>query len=1388
MQHGITNCNEFYTSNYWHDVLAKELASKVGTLPGCSERLRSLRELDRFYWTAKECLGSRKPGAEIVLMEFYGALLKALNFAPQWTKRQAIEDGTVFAAFSTYGSGNSRCDAYVVTESGTEEFAGTVFSGDQLSEGEATDNRCINDILDEEFLTADPPLKWALVLTPEALFLAERTKWPNGRFIKIEWDTVFMQRSVDVYQEILGLCAREHLVPDDGISIHDEWDDSSHRHAYAVTTALRESVRQGIEDLVNEMVVFRRMTHQKFMPDGEPESFARELTRDALFFVYRIIFLMYVEAQGDDADTLPLKSGIYRGGYSIEKLVEISQRDLAETSPEYNGYFLHDSLNKIFALIREGFNPKPSQPDLGFDGDKKLSRTGFFVKGLKADLFDPAQIRYLNGVRFRNHVVQKIIKRLAFTKGEGRRGQVGRVSYANLGINQLGAVYEGLLSYTGYFAKEPLVGLKSSGTEQIDIDRGRANEDIYLCPKSLAETYRKHRTYKLTDDHFVRVSIDDPRFVEYPRGSFIYRMAGRDRQKLASYYTPESLTKLTVKYALKVLLEKKQTPEELLSLKILEPAMGSGAFLSEAVAQLADVILDLEVKRDPKAFASPEERRRRKNEVKYHLVSHCIYGVDLNPTAIELAKFSLWLGCIGAGKDPPDFSGRLKLGNSLIGARFDKTSSGIYPWLALDDGMMNYGNKLRDYDLDGAAQLRDFRRSLLSSQLRADLPAVQKAQKLAEALFAQLPDPQALQCLKLSCDLWCALFFLGAAELSEGSAMPRSHEELIQLQVTCLEGNGLPQDVAVVVSRIVDQERFFHWDLEFSDQLRSGGFDLILANPPWVAVGWQDALYVSDLNPIPAALELNAANTRTFVKAASDAALNQYLATDYVRVEAYTQMLNVPFYADMRGSQKNTYKAFDVLMMRVQSPDGAIGVIQEDGVLDDEDGVALREGLYRRFRYHFQFQNEFDLFAEVHNAKRYSVNVLGGLQATPNFVHIGNLFLAGTVDACFAHDAPHDPVPLIKTPAGDWETRGHRSRVVPVGGKAIRAFGEFLNQQESPAPAFLNLHSTELLGFVAKIGACTTTLGDLAGEENCVGSPMFDETYAQDDGWTKKSPGRAASIDRVVLSGPNIEAGNPLAKNCRVPYRQNKDYDPIDLTTIPADYIPRTVYQFVGDITKVDGQFPELRRRPYRSYYRLAQRGMINAANERCLFTAIVPPGSMHINGIKSVAFENAKVTALGAGYCSSLVIDGVFRLRNRSNFFVDDFIKTPVGSSKSPMHQSIQRRALALNCLTSYYSQLWTACFELAKSGDGLINGMAFGDLSKPWQPLSALRHPTDREQALIEIDALVALSFGLTETELTQIYEILFPVLNKYDREAGFDRKGKLIEAHRFFSERGW
>ena len=324
-----------------------------------------------------------------------------------------------------------------------------------------------------------------------------------------------------------------------------------------------------------------------------------------------------------------------------------------------DGYYIHHAVQTLFALIRDGFDgtQRGGAADLLAAEPGAHLHHGFRIRALDSALFREGSTPLLDRVKLRNHVLQQVIRLMSLTRpAKGRRGRRGRISYAQLGINQLGAVYEVLLSYRGFFAEENLYEVKKAGEPDDPL------KSAWFVPARDLDDYTEdERVYDKDDEGRRKLRV-------HPRGRFIYRLAGRDRQKTASYYTPESLTRCVVKYALRELVSDDMPADRILDLTVCEPAMGSAAFLNEAVNQLAEKYLERKQRelgrRIPHAEYADELQ-----QVKHYIADRNVYGVDLNPVARELAEVSLWLNCIHQSGHVPWFGYQLVCGNSLVGAR-----------------------------------------------------------------------------------------------------------------------------------------------------------------------------------------------------------------------------------------------------------------------------------------------------------------------------------------------------------------------------------------------------------------------------------------------------------------------------------------------------------------------------------------------------------------------------------------------------------------------------------------------------------------------------------------------------------------------------------------------
>ena len=289
--------------------------------------------------------------------------------------------------------------------------------------------------------------------------------------------------------------------------------------------------------------------------------------------------------------------------------------------------------------------------------DQDAPNEGLTFRNLEADLFKSESTWLIDATKLSNDALTKVLQNLLLSKVSAGKDR-GFISYATLGVTELGQVYEGLMSYHGFIAQEDLYEVAP---------KGDASKGSWVLPVKRADSVPQDSFVMETQQQEEGGTAKVRR--QHPAGSFVFRQSSRDRERSASFYTPQVLTEFTVGQAIEVLQEEGRikTSEDVLSLTICEPAMGSGAFAVEAVRQLAELYLKLrEDELDQQV--DPEKRTLELQKVKAHIALHQVYGVDLNPTAVELAEISLWLDTMTSQLKAPWFGLHLRRGNSLIGA------------------------------------------------------------------------------------------------------------------------------------------------------------------------------------------------------------------------------------------------------------------------------------------------------------------------------------------------------------------------------------------------------------------------------------------------------------------------------------------------------------------------------------------------------------------------------------------------------------------------------------------------------------------------------------------------------------------------------------------------
>lgn len=711
---------------------------------------------------------------------------------------------------------------------------------------------------------------WTLVWAPRGGVTTTATfdavSWPE----QADRDLLRAFRSLLCRRRFFGVPDDETLVPLLRKSLENQEE---------VTEALGAQVRRAVELLVD--AIGRYDTRAREMGgEGLGGLAAQDVYRGAVAVMMRVVFLLFAEERG----LLPADNDLYAQAYSAGRLAEELDRRAREGSEEqlehsYAGWL---RLLALFTAVHAGVrHPRLILP--GYDGS----------------IFDPAAFPWLLEVRVDDRTTLHMLRAVQYV--EIRREQ-RRLSFRALDVEQIGYVYEGLLSYEGRRAADTVVGLtgKSGREEEVPLADLEAHAAAAPSPEALAarlaDTYKdsgigtvKALTRKLAPPpeaergealrRLLAVTGGDLALAErllpfagilrtdlrglpmvFTRDS-LYVTESRLRKNTGTHYTPRFLAEQVVEGALEPLVYSPgplQTDDrnawvprsspEILSLKVADIAMGSGAFLVAACRYLAAKLVEARAREgDQEAWqqrnkeigqpvAVDAEADRVVISARREIIEHCLYGVDINPMAVEMAKLSLWLVSMDPDRPFTFLDDRLAVGDSLLGI----TSLEQLEYLHLDPAA---GRRLHEdpnvlFDATGdvralAAEVAAQRTEIAAlPDDAAALPAKRRLLAAAEAKtakarrYADLVVGAALSTagkgarVREEAALKAAELTLSAAK-GEPDEVEKARDAARRWLATDVPGAGFPREP-------------LHWPLVFPEVFEHGGFDAIIGNPPFL--------------------------------------------------------------------------------------------------------------------------------------------------------------------------------------------------------------------------------------------------------------------------------------------------------------------------------------------------------------------------------------------------------------------------------------------------------------------------------------------------------------------------------------------------------------------------
>ncbi len=820
--------------------------------------LRRFDEKFRDIWAGRM-------SAEEVRRLWQRPVLDALGFEPTSTTKQIVISDRLKYRFSHRGwfarEGIPKPPVIHILPPGTDPDA-------RPSRGEPSPHDALQDCLNRHDAT------WAVLMNETVIRILRdyhHTTVPG--YVEFDLEGIFLNRSYPEFLALYRFCHASRFArdPATGREPLEEYYEVSRQAGEKIGESLRGNVVRAIEELGNGFLdgaLIERLRGD----DGACRAYYQEI----LMVVYRIIFMLFAEQRGmlgggDHGD-------LFLEEYSVTSLRE--RVDAFEGRDDRNTD-LWEGLRVTFKMLEEGV------PELG-------------VNAFDGMLFASGGERFLKDAKCRNTALMNAIRSLTWTVPEtGGRRQRGhgrqRISYADLSVEEIGAIYESLLDYT------PRI---TTGFEEVE---GR----------------------------------------EYRPGQFMLDPHGSERKTTGSYYTNPDLIAELIKSALDPVIADRLSragpdpaarEKALLSIRVCDPACGSGAFLIAASNRLGRELAKI---RAGTELPSAQEVQAARRDV----LSHCIYGVDLNPMAVELARVSLWINALVGDKPLSFLDHHIKCGNSLVGATPELIAGGIPDgaYTAVEGDSKEVANRIKKANRE-QRQTRTFEEFSPRSTVLETC-----AERFAALAEASEDDPDSVEAKKteyerliasseyakerLAADSWCAAFFWPLDAEHARTAPTTATVRMVQAS----GGGMLVEDTLGEVRGIANEHRFFHWHLEFPEVFADGGFDCVLGNPPWERIKIQEKEFFASRDPAVAGARNATERNRmiTALKKTNPILYGEFLAAK-CSSECESLFIRTSGRFPLTGTgDVNTYTVFAEFARLAINSRGWAGIIVPTGIATD---------------------------------------------------------------------------------------------------------------------------------------------------------------------------------------------------------------------------------------------------------------------------------------------------------------------------------------------------------------------------------------------------------------------------------------------------------------------